>query len=83
MHCTTVTATQLKNDPYNELAFAMHCTMVTVTQLNKTSLLLQQERLERLGNVACTGKQEIHTLIRKHFGKIHGVHCNVYNSTDL
>lgn len=57
--------------------------MVTVTQLNKTSLLSQQERLGWLGNVACKGDQEIHTLIRKHHGEIHGAHCDVYKSTDL
>ena len=61
----------------------MHCTMVTVTQLNKTSLLSQQERLECLGNVACIGDQEIHTMIRRLHGKIHGAHCDVYKSTDL
>jgi hypothetical protein len=27
-----------------------------------------------LGNVECTGDQEIHTLIRKHHGKIHGAY---------
>jgi len=53
--------------------------MVTVTQLNKTSLLSQQERLGWLGNI---GDQEIHTLITKHHGKIHGAHCDVYKSID-